>query len=99
MKLRLRDLRAQKGWTIDRTVEETGLSRGFISQLETGKRQASPDTLQALADAFGVPITALIDVEDDADGIGAILSDLVALDPESLHAVAQIVRAMRLANS
>jgi hypothetical protein len=42
---------------IDRT-------RGFLSQVETGKRGASPQTIERIADALGVPVAAITDRSD-----------------------------------
>lgn len=44
----------------------TNLSTGFLSQLESGKRQPSTETLAQLSAALGLPVTSLI--EDDGAG-------------------------------
>ncbi|WP_168173833.1 helix-turn-helix transcriptional regulator [Thioclava sp. DLFJ5-1] len=54
MKLNLKKLRKERGWTIDRLAAASGLSRGYISQLETGKRLPGPKTLTQLSEIFGV---------------------------------------------
>lgn len=38
----------------------SGISQGYISGIEAGDKQASPEMLGKLADALGVPIAALI---------------------------------------
>lgn len=50
----LRYFRAERGLTLEQLAEVTGLSRGFLSQLETGARQPSTATLALLAEALKV---------------------------------------------
>lgn len=39
--------------------KQTELNRGFLSQIETGKRGASARTLTTIAAALGVPVEAI----------------------------------------
>ncbi len=64
MKLRLKDLRKRREWTLDHVAELSGTSKGYLSQLETGKRQPSAAMLETLADVFEVKIPDLIDKGD-----------------------------------
>lgn len=50
----IRALRKERRWSLRDVEQQTGISRGYLSRLERGYRGASPRTLQALADAFGV---------------------------------------------
>lgn len=61
MRLNLRRLRTERKWTIDQLAEVSGLSRGYISQLENERRQPGPDTISLLCDVFGVGAADLID--------------------------------------
>jgi transcriptional regulator with XRE-family HTH domain len=60
---RLRKLRKSKGLIIDELVTKTGLSRPYISQIETGKASPSLQTVRKLASALDVPVTYFF-VED-----------------------------------
>lgn len=60
MKTRVRELRKKHGWTIDQLADVSGVSRGFISQIETGTREPSAKTLASLADAFDVHVSQLL---------------------------------------
>lgn len=60
MILQLRQLRMEKGLTQDQLADMTGLSKGFVSQLETGQRQPSTDTLGVIASALKVTEADLI---------------------------------------
>ena len=64
MKLRLKDLRKRREWTLDHVSELSGTSKGYLSQLETGKCQPSAAMLETLADVFEVQIPDLIDKGD-----------------------------------
>lgn len=72
MKLRIRALRKNKGWTIGHMAEVTGISPGFISQIETGQRLPGPQTLLTLAQTFDVAVPELYDLADGADLLAAI---------------------------
>jgi len=57
---RVRKLREDRGWSLDRLASESDLSRAYLWKLET-KRAANPslDTLEKLATAFQVSIGEL----------------------------------------
>lgn len=40
--------------------KKSGVSQGYISGIEAGDKDASPEKIKELADAIGVPIAALI---------------------------------------
>ncbi len=50
--------RRQKSLTVSELSERTGLSIGMLSKIENGNTSPSLTTLQMLADALGLPITA-----------------------------------------
>jgi len=52
---RLRELRVKGGLTQVELSQQAELNQGFVSELERGKRNAGPQTIQALADVLGVP--------------------------------------------
>lgn len=60
MSLHLKHFRNQKGLTLDQLAEMSGLSKGFLSQLETGARQPSMDTIKILSAALNVVDTDLL---------------------------------------
>lgn len=55
----IRAIRQSKGIGLRTLEQQTGITRGFLSQIECGKRGASPRTLSRLAEAFGVPVEAI----------------------------------------
>lgn len=94
MRLKLREHRQRLKWTIDHLADVSGLSRGFISQLENGKRNPGAETLLALSDALDTPLAALIEDEGLGDDLPGLIEDLMKLEPEGLSAVRTIVRSM-----
>lgn len=56
----IRAIRKRKGVTIAHICEETGLSQGFLSQVETNKTSPSIATLENIANALQVPLAYLL---------------------------------------
>jgi uncharacterized RmlC-like cupin family protein/DNA-binding XRE family transcriptional regulator len=53
---RIRRRRVERGLTLARVAERTGLNIGYLSQVENDKASPSLETLAALAEALDVPI-------------------------------------------
>jgi transcriptional regulator with XRE-family HTH domain len=56
---RVRELRADRGWSQERLAEEADLHRTYIGGIERGLRNVSLFNIAKLAHAFSVPIAAL----------------------------------------
>ncbi|MCM3041273.1 XRE family transcriptional regulator [Paenibacillus motobuensis] len=56
----IRAIRKRKNLTIAQICEETGLSQGFMSQVETNKTSPSIATLEGIAKALRVPLAYLL---------------------------------------
>ena len=56
---RVRERRQRRGWVIEELARKTGLSKAYISQIETGKAAPSLATVERLAEALGVPLPSL----------------------------------------
>ena len=52
--------RKHKGLTTQALADAAGVSKPYVSQIESGKRKGTTKTLKALADALGVPVGALV---------------------------------------
>ena len=61
---KVRDLRQRHGLTVQQLAEATGLSKGFISQVENNRTSPSLATLHALARALDISAAYLV-VEED----------------------------------
>jgi transcriptional regulator with XRE-family HTH domain len=57
---RLHALRKKRGWTQIELGEYLGLDRGYVSDLERGKRNPTLVTLQFIAKGFGVTVSRLL---------------------------------------
>jgi transcriptional regulator with XRE-family HTH domain len=58
----LQSLRADRGWSLDQLAARSGVSKGVLVALEQGRSNPSLGTLTRIGDAFGVPVTLLVDV-------------------------------------
>lgn len=62
----VRSLRAGRGWSIDQLGQRAGVSKGALVAVEKATSNPSLGTLVRLADALGVPVTALVQESPDA---------------------------------
>jgi transcriptional regulator with XRE-family HTH domain len=69
---RLRALRQARGVTLSALAREAGLGKGTLSELESGRRNPTLETLFAVTTALGLPLSAALP-EDEAgpDASGA----------------------------
>lgn len=83
MKLRIKQLRADRGWTQDELAERAGISRSYLTELETGAKTINARRLSEVARAFGVEPESLIVREPKiVDLTGAVVESarIVPLD-------------------
>ena len=52
--------RKERGWSIDRLAEATGVHRKTIIEIEAGRVAARISTLHGIAHALGVPLPDLV---------------------------------------
>lgn len=65
----LRAARLEKGLSLRQVESDTGISNGYLSQLETGRAvQPSPHVLRKLADLYGISYGSLMKVTGYSDG-------------------------------
>ena len=63
----LKALREWKGLTQTHLAFKTGLTQGYLSDLESGRRKGTRATLVSIADALGVDRTWLVEDRSGAD--------------------------------
>ncbi len=61
----LQSLRAERGWSLDQLAHRSGVSKGVLVAIEQERSNPNLATLARISDAFGVPVTRLIDVPDE----------------------------------
>ena len=83
--MRLRDLRAESGMTMDGLAERTGVSRSMISLIERGESSPTAAVLDRLAAGLGVTLASLF-AEKDSQGASPLArraDQRVWRDPDS----------------
>lgn len=63
MRLRIRELRQERGWTLDELASAAGISRALLNQFELGDRRPNTLRLEQIARALGVRVSDLIENE------------------------------------
>jgi transcriptional regulator with XRE-family HTH domain len=61
----LQALRADRGWSLDQLAARSGVSKGVLVALEQGRSNPNLATLARIGDAFGVPVTQLVDMSGE----------------------------------
>ena len=65
--LNIRQQRKARRWTQEKLAEETGLSTYFIGSVERGQAALSLRSLDLIARALRVPLTVLVELEEEED--------------------------------
>jgi transcriptional regulator with XRE-family HTH domain len=61
----IKGLRTERAWSLDQLAARSGVSKGVLVALEQGRSNPNLATLARLSDAFGVPVTLLVDVSNE----------------------------------
>lgn len=106
----VRRIRNNKGFSMDKIREITGLSKSTISELETNKSNPTTDTLQKIADALDVDIKNFYENEANTDNktkdkefdLGTVKLNRIARSAQDLtesdqEVVLNVIEAMRKA--
>ncbi|MEM7122485.1 MAG: XRE family transcriptional regulator [Pseudomonadota bacterium] len=62
---RLRELRTERGWSLDAASDRTGLSRSSLYKIEKGKMSPTFDALKKLSDGFDLDVARLVVTQID----------------------------------
>ena len=66
METRIREIRAERGWTVRRLAEESGVDKNTVSDVERGVRNPNPITMHKLAEALGAEVVDLFPKAQEA---------------------------------
>ena len=66
METRIRETRAERGWTVRRLAEESGVDKNTVSDVERGVRNPNPITMHKLAEALGVEVVEIFPKAQEA---------------------------------
>lgn len=61
----VQQLRAERGWSLDQLAARSGVSKGVLVALEQARSNPNLATLARVGDAFGVPVTRLLDAQNE----------------------------------
>lgn len=56
----LRIIRTRSGWSASKFAAACEISTGFLSNIEAGRRHASPEVIRRMAEVLDVPLQSLI---------------------------------------
>ena len=65
---RIRELRTERGWSLDEAATQTGLSRSSLFKIEKDRMSPTFDALRKLAEGFGLDMAQLIGQQADRRG-------------------------------
>jgi transcriptional regulator with XRE-family HTH domain len=82
---RIRELRDRQGWTQEKLAQEAGISKGFLSDVESNKRNISSEYVLRIANALAASLDYLLRGEP---GTREAEREPVSIPPE-LSAAAQ----------
>ncbi|MBG6180821.1 helix-turn-helix domain-containing protein [Arthrobacter sp. CAN_A1] len=71
---RIRTLRSEQGMSLSMLAARAGIGKGTLSELETGQRNPTLETLYALAAPLRVPLAALLGEEPGAEASDDVVS-------------------------
>src|SRR6185437_10936149 len=60
-------LRTERGWSLDQLATRSGVSKGVLVALEQGRSNPNLATLARISDAFGVPVTRLVELTSEPE--------------------------------
>lgn len=63
----IRKIRQNAGLTQEELALKSGLSQGYINQLESGKRKYTQKSLELIANALSVPVAKLFFIEETGE--------------------------------
>jgi transcriptional regulator with XRE-family HTH domain len=89
----LKEWRKHRSYTQDRLAEMTGLSKPYVSQLETGKRQYTQELLEVFAEALRCePADLIIRDPSDPAGIWDIWDQLKPVERAQVVEIAKTLK-------
>lgn len=67
---RIAAARSERGMSLSELARRASIGKGSLSEIESGQRNPTLDTLYAIAGPLGVPLTALLGEEAGTEGSG-----------------------------
>jgi transcriptional regulator with XRE-family HTH domain len=93
MLLKIKEVRIAKRMTVEALANAVGLAKGYVSEIENGKKQCNMTRLQAFAKALGVSVNELIEGASDAETADH-LRTMALLSPEDQETVRRVAASL-----
>lgn len=94
METKIREIRKAKGWTVERLAQASGISKSYLSELETGKKQINGRKLEAIARALQCAPLDLLDDKTLEPDVMEHIRLLRCLSPSDRQAVIRHARGL-----
>ena len=94
---RIRQLMAERGWTIYRLAQESGLSQTTISNIFKRNNQPSLPTVNAICDACGITLAQFFTENDTANSPNAkseLDNSVATLNEDQCEALAAFIKTL-----
>lgn len=91
---RLRELRLERGISLSELARRAGVGKGSLSEIESGRRNPTVETLYSICGPLEVPLTALLGEDPGADSVSAAGMRTVLLSVR--HLPARTVEVFRM---
>ncbi|MGN0181505.1 MAG: helix-turn-helix domain-containing protein [Candidatus Ornithomonoglobus sp.] len=91
--LRIKELREQKGITVNKLANLAGISQSYLRDVELGKKNPTVETLSYFCDALGVSMKYFFD--DNTEGNIFLLSAISKLSNEQQLKLAEFIQTLK----
>jgi transcriptional regulator with XRE-family HTH domain len=99
VKLRIKELMDQRGWTVYELAKRMGVAPSGISNLYKRNNEPSINTLETMCAAFGISMAQFFD-EGEVSGLNdeqrRLLGAWDGLNAEQKDAIMQVMRCMKM---
>ncbi len=89
---RLKELRIGRGLSLSELARRSAIGKGTLSELETGRRNPTLETLYALTRALDVPLSSVLDVDEPVRVSGEAVDAYLTEKFENAEAVTEVFR-------
>lgn len=96
---RIRSLREKKNYSRQELAERTGLSAGYLYEIESGRKRFSADALCKIAEALSTSCDYIMfgrEVQQSISEKERVLDSLEAMTPEQIHRVRKTLEMVEL---
>ncbi len=94
MKMRIKELRRQRGWTQVELAARVGMSPTYLSELENNVKPINSARMDLFARVFGIPVVDLIEGQEDREELQGLTYNFLQLSPEARKIALRIIRGM-----